>query len=119
MNVASRRWLLAWVLLAVLAAQSLGVMHRVAHAAGASHGVAHAQAGDAPASAETAGVGALFAAHGDEACRLFDAVGHGVASAAASVPPVQPSATPWLSPAQARFTQCRSAPFQARAPPSR
>lgn len=70
----------AWLLVAMVAAQSLGAMHTIVHAT-----AAHAthQAGPAHSEAQgraitTGWVAKLFAAHSDESdCRLYDQVSHG------------------------------------------
>jgi hypothetical protein len=122
----ARRWLLGWVLVALVAAQALGFMHRVAHAPQAGWGSAGAQA-HAPAAPDhdiathdrDGWLAALFAAHiSDSSCRLYDAVGHD------SLPlPAPPAALPVLAAGDilrcvaAAFIQSWTAPFHARGPP--
>jgi hypothetical protein len=107
---ARRRWL--WlVLFALLAAQTLGVMHRVVHPTPAVH-----------ASAAKSGSGALvdlFAGHDGAACQLFDQICQGGAAPQfAQLPPaVALPSLPvfWFQDAiLARWT----ALFEARGPPS-
>ncbi len=61
------------LLVTLIVAQSLGLLHRVAHSgAGLSHAPSHAQAGAAAEPLQT-----LFAQHRDRAdCKLFDQVSH-------------------------------------------
>lgn len=123
-SVSVRRWLLGWVLVALLGAQALGHLHRVAHAQGGSAPHAHGQQGAAsepadPAEAGAAWVTALFAAHEDySGCLSFDAVSHGgMAPPAAAAAPALPALQEGVPPVPARLASCASAPFEARAPP--
>lgn len=114
-TVTSRRIATWWLVLALLASQTLGLLHRAVHPAGLS----------APASVSTVAPEArgwaqdLFAAHeGDSGCRLYDQLGaSGVACAS---PPVVPFAAPafffiWaVAQAPAAFVLRRA----ARGPPS-
>jgi hypothetical protein len=124
--MSARRWLLGWVLFALVAAQVLGFMHRVAHtpqAAWEPVGVeAHATAAsDRGVSEHGHGdwLAALFAAHGtDSSCRLYDAVGHDslpLPPALAAVPVLAAGAV--LHCAATEFIQSWTAPFHARGPP--
>lgn len=118
-----RRWCLAWVLFALVCAQALGFMHRVAHgpqaALPALHGPAAQAQQESPAPAPAGWIEALFAGHGDESgCRLFDAVAPDVLPLPAALAvlslPVAVGALHWASAVLPR--RC-AAPFQARGPP--
>jgi hypothetical protein len=113
-----RRWGLAWVLFALVCAQALGLMHRVAHAhAGAADSLAHA-ASQAETSKPGSWLGELFAHADDHGCRLLDGAGQCGAPpvAAAPLPPLPHAAVPLPAP-QLALAAARAAPFQARAPP--
>lgn len=123
----SRAWLAVWLLVAaLLAAQALGLVHRVVHGGKAPAGVAqlahvhvaahatHAiDVGDAPTLAH------LFAGHADDAgCRLYDGLAHAglvlhplLLLPQALAPPPQ---APALTSCSARFI----AAFHARGPPA-
>ncbi|MES3000626.1 MAG: hypothetical protein V4787_08030 [Pseudomonadota bacterium] len=112
--MASRRVLLWLLLFALLAAQTLGVMHRVVHpspAAAAVHASAAKSAGGALVD--------LLASHDGAACQLFDQMCQGgFAPQVAQLPPavVLPSLLVcWFQDAiLARW----AALFEARGPPS-
>src|SRR4051812_21869256 len=109
--MALRRFLLAWLAFALVAAQGLAFMHRVVH-------VPHAQASQA-SQAKASPIAALFAHHEDDStCRLFDAVGH---DAVASHPAILLTlALPAfiLDTLQGECLARFSAQFEARAPPA-
>lgn len=116
--MALRRWLLAWVLFALVCAQALGFMHRVVHAPlGASAGAAQAAQADGASPAAHSWVAALFGGHDDPGCRLLDAGGQcGVPTvhlAAVHLPP----AGGFLATPETRFVARPTAAFQARGPP--
>ncbi|HEX2547546.1 MAG TPA: hypothetical protein VHL79_21865 [Ramlibacter sp.] len=115
--MAARRWLLAWVLIALLGAQALGLMHRVVH--GARGGPAQELAWEAGTSGEAAsGVAGLFRGHDDGGCRLYDAIGHDLLPlAAVFVAPFLPPADAHASLRRTFLAACTTAPFQARGPP--
>ena len=118
-----RPWWLAFVLLCVWGAQTLGVVHGFAHA-GAHPAPAEARAqahATARGLAHTAGkLEPLFAQHEDtEDCRLFDALGQQPGAAMAG--PVHPAAVP---PCMQRLRRLEGAVvarwatlFDARGPP--
>jgi hypothetical protein len=119
-SVSVRRWLLGWVLVALLGAQALGHMHRVAHADGGSAPDAHAQEGATPGAPAGAGwFSALFAGHDDySGCLSFDAVSHGgMAPPAGAAAPALPAVHEGVPHVPAAIPRCASAPFEARAPP--
>ena len=74
---ASVAW--AWLLAAMVLAQSLGVLHNVVHAVPAHRdGPVCALRTEVPEHVTTGWVADLFAAHGDESdCRLYDQFSHG------------------------------------------
>jgi hypothetical protein len=99
------------VLLALLAAQTLGVMHRVVHPAPAVHALA--------AKSGSGVLVDLFAAHDGAACQLFDQICQGGAAPQfAQLPPalvLPPLLVCWFQDAiLARW----AALFDARGPPS-
>jgi hypothetical protein len=118
----ARRLLLGWVLFALVCAQSLGFMHRVAHGAGASWGAAEAHAGtarDAASPSATGWIDGLFA-HDTTGlgCKLFDGLGQcGVAPHAAPLAVPLAAVAFTLPFANAPPVQARPTPFEARAPP--
>jgi hypothetical protein len=121
----TRRWLLGWLLFALVGAQALGFMHRVTHGphtAGAA-ALAHATAlGEqhGPGASQRAGWTAdLFAGHADDSgCRLFDAVGHdGMPLPPIAAVVLRLACSGPADFATASFAARRLAPFQARAPP--
>lgn len=113
-----RRCCLSALLAAVVLAQLLGFVHRVAHAGGAAVSSAAAAAGE-PASGTPVGAwpGALFA-HDEASCRVFDGAG-----LQAGVPyhPCAPAAVGATAseahPCAAEFVARRVVPFDARGPP--
>ena len=116
--MSTRRWLLAWLLFALVGAQALGFMHRVTHgphAAGAA-ALVHTHAAGEQRAGWTAD---LFAGHADDSgCRLFDAVGHdGVPLPPFAAVVLHLACSEPAGFATATFAARRSAPFQARAPP--
>lgn len=122
----ARRWLLGWVLVALVAAQGLGFMHRVAHAphadwqpAGAPAHAPGAPGNDAAVHDPAGWLAALFATHGtDSSCRLYDAVGHDSLPLPPALAAVAVLAAGGELPCAAtRFIQNGTAPFQARGPP--
>ncbi|MEO5671301.1 MAG: hypothetical protein ABIR26_11465, partial [Ramlibacter sp.] len=64
-----RRRLIWMLLLALLAAQTLGLMHRVVHPASVVH--------EAPANSHGSWLADLLSAHDDAGCKLFDQMGQG------------------------------------------
>jgi hypothetical protein len=120
-----RRTLLSCLVLALVWAQALGMMHRVAHADHAGSGQASTlqQPGDDGQAGEPGHgwIAALFAGHdeGGGSCRVFDQQGHGDAMpcvAALALPSVLFAlVAPW----RAGYRLAASAaPFGARGPPS-
>lgn len=113
----SRRLSLAWLLLALVLAPTLGRMHQVLHlpGTGGAHAAAHSH-GAGRQALDT--LHALFAGHGGAGCQVLDqqtlvgaALGQAPAPAQA-LPQLAPVATPVVAPGT------RSAvPFHARAPP--
>ena len=113
-----RRVLLWPLVLALLVAQTLGLVHGVAHSPvqAVAQQVSHA----GPVQHEHGLIEALFSGHaGDAECRLYDQLSHG--DAATSVPAL---ALPVLLPAtllayfQGEAVARHAALFEARAPPS-
>ena len=119
-----RPWWLAFVLLCVWGAQTLGVVHGFAHAV--AHHPAHADKG-AQAHAVEQGLeqksgtlAPLFVQHDDAGdCRLFDALGHQPGAAMAG--PVHPAAVPpcmeRLRRLEGAFVARWATLFDARGPP--
>jgi hypothetical protein len=118
-----RRYVLVLALFALLAAQMLGVLHRVAHSPLTAHAsAAHAQthvhepAGAGPVDALLE----LFTGHGsDSDCRVYDQIGHGdvLPSVVALVLPVVVPASV-LQFFAGEFIARWAALFDARGPPS-
>lgn len=118
-----RPWWLAFVLLCVLGAQTLGVVHSFAHA---NTQPAHADAG-ARAHATAQGLGhtqnvlePLFDSHEDAGdCRLFDALGQqpGTVVAGPAYPPVLPPSMPRLRRLEGACVARWATLFDARGPP--
>jgi hypothetical protein len=106
-----RLWCL--VVLALLAAQAIGLMHRIVHAPHVQHvqslQLAHG----------SSWVSCLFAGHADDStCRLFDPLGHGAPPVApAVVLPVVLSSF-FLDHFQGEFLVRWAALFDARGPPA-
>lgn len=118
----ARRAVLGWLLFAMVCAQALGLLHRVAHLpAGHAAAWAHASPGAEqrqPAAQAANWTHALFA-HADEAgCRLLDGLGHcGTPVHAPDLaPPLAPAAQSLLF-ADAGPVERRPSPFLARGPP--
>jgi hypothetical protein len=129
--MAARRLVLALAVLALLAAQALGLLHRVVHsplvapalqvaagAAGAAYAQVHAHSA-LPANVADP-FGKLFTGHGSDAdCRAYDQIGHSDA-----MPPVAAPALPVIVPASVlqffagEFIARWAALFEARGPPS-
>ena len=116
------RGLWAWLLVAMVAAQSLGFMHNIVHAV-----PPHAERQVCPLHPEvherataTGWVAQLFAAHSDESdCRLYDQFSHGdsMPSVPALFVPLQ--ALPvFLQVFEASLPLMPAALVQARGPPS-
>ncbi|HSV47443.1 MAG TPA: hypothetical protein VLJ58_16760 [Ramlibacter sp.] len=118
----SARWV-ACLLVAMLLAQALGLMHRVAHGgplAAVAAAQSQAAAKAAPPQAGThAWVGGLFAGHDDTSCRLYDLLHHpGVAPEPPAPLAALPSGAQPPGAAPAFVLAARDGFFQARAPPS-
>ena len=119
--MAARRAWLWLVLSALLAAQTLGLMHRVFHPDGgrapASLSV-QLQQDRAPAPGGN-WIAGLFSSHDDPACRLFDQLGQG-----GMIPELPAMHLPVLAPAfvllwfQGEYLARWAALFDARGPPS-
>lgn len=113
----ARRWLLVWVLFALVCAQALGLVHGVAHPRAAAAPALEAYAQDAREAQHGSWTAALFPAHSDEGCRLLDGIGQ-----ALPLPPalaalvLLPAGTLPALPAGA-FVGCRTVAFEARGPP--
>ena len=110
----SSAWLLA---LALLLAQTLGLVHGQLHATTQQLAQAHSQASSEAPAARWSG---LFDAHGSAAdCLVFDQLSHG--DAAPLLPllarPPLPVAAGLLDFVQGLIPARRSAPFDARGPP--
>jgi hypothetical protein len=72
--MAVRRGLLGLVLLALVMAQTLGLMHRVAHHSGAEQPASLAALHDGDDHGWLAG---LFSSHEESGCPVYDQLGHG------------------------------------------
>lgn len=112
-----RHALLMLLAVALLHAQSLGLLHRQAHQPHAPHAAAAALPAVA-GHAEAAEASALFAHdEGDATCRLLD----GLLASAPGSEPLSAVAAPACStpphPASAAILPAERAPFQARGPP--
>ncbi|MGV3493256.1 MAG: hypothetical protein ACO1OY_05250 [Ramlibacter sp.] len=107
-----RRWLLGWVLVALVGAQALGFVHRIAHG---PHSPAHAHA----IQPQAHWADALFAGHdGERDCRLFDALGlDQLPLAVPALPALPAAATGMLLPAAALLAGRCPSPYRARGPP--
>ena len=118
--MAVSRVLAGWMLIALVAVQTLGQVHRVAHAPGLHADHAHeAHAHDEPGHAAS-WIAGLFGGHeGTTECRLFDQSPLGDASGVV-VQLVLPSAPPaaLLAFFQGEAVARRAALFEARGPPS-
>lgn len=112
----ARRWSLAWVLFALLCAQTLGFMHRVAHVPGATPPAAVFQ--EQAKSPQAGWLKSLFAHADDHGCRLLDGAGQcGAPLPPAAELPRLPVAQAAFALAAFAFVQRWPAHFQARAPP--
>ena len=114
-RVSSRRWLwLAWLLLALLLAQTSALIHRVAHGSG---GLARVHSVAALSHADT-DLNALWGEHGQPAdCQLLDDLAHASppqwsSSLDAAAPFQIPPATRWVSAHTAALRR-----YHAQAPP--
>ncbi|MBS0391131.1 MAG: hypothetical protein KGM60_14120 [Comamonadaceae bacterium] len=113
-----RRLALAWLLLALVLAPTLGRMHQVLHLPGGG-GIAQAAAhahGSGQQALDT--LHALFAGHGDAGCQVLDQ--QTLVGAAPGQAPALVQALPQLPPVGAPAPAPGTggvAPFQARAPP--
>ncbi len=115
-----RHLALAWLLLALVLAPTLGRMHQIVHGVPAfAAGHAHA-AGEGTAHQALDTLHALFAGHSSADCQVLDQQTLGGALLAQALPPVQasPQEPPAAPPAQAPALR-RLAAFHARAPPLR
>lgn len=116
--LAVRRVALVWLVLALLGAQTLGLLHQIAHGAGPVHAVGQ---GGAPAAVEDGdALARLFAGHvSGKDCRLYDQLSHSdllCAVPAAVLPAPLPGFV--LRVLQGDFVARRAALFDARGPPS-
>lgn len=112
----SSAWLLA---LALLLAQTLGLVHGQLHATAQQLARAHAHA-ELSEGAPAERWEALFDAHRSAAdCRVFDQLSHGDAAASLPLlaPPPLPAAAWLLEFFQAQLRARLGAPFDARGPP--
>lgn len=112
----------AWLLVAMVAAQSLGFMHNIVHAV-----PPHSERQVCPLHAEahervttTGWIAQLFAAHGDESdCRLYDQFSHGDCMPAVPALCFPPQVLPsFLQVFEASLPLMPAALVQARGPPS-
>jgi hypothetical protein len=117
-----RRGLLWLVLLALVAAQTLGLMHRAFHHAGADYPVLrisqHAVQQDQVAGTQ-GWIASLFSSHDDSSCPLYDQLGQGgmITMPPAIALPLAPTAfvLQWF---QGEVLARWAALFDARGPPS-
>ena len=108
-----RLWCL--VVLALLAAQALGLMHRIVHAPHLQHS-AQVQAQPVHGSSW---ISCLFAGHADDStCRLFDPLGHGAPPVAPVVVLPAVLSSFFLDHFQGEFLVRWAALFDARGPPA-
>jgi hypothetical protein len=117
-----RRGLLWLVLFALVAAQTLGLMHRAFHHAGADYPVlrvAQHTAQQGKAVEAQSWLGALFSSHDDSSCPLYDQLGQGgmIPMPPAIALPLAPTAfvLQWF---QGEVLARWAALFDARGPPS-
>ena len=117
---ALRRCLLALLLLAVLAAQTIAFMHQALHGRqlawpdAAAELVQEAERGEA----EAQGLAALFSGHDDEArCRLVDSLTHAAPDVAVLATAALPLAATTLSSLAGAALARWAALFDARGPP--
>jgi len=107
MSFLARRWLLALLIAAAAASQSLGVVHQVAH-----QGEEHAHGADHGALQD------LFALDEDGlGCALLDQLANGAAPAFVALALTLAAAAYRLPALPPRSARSRAAPFEARAPP--
>ncbi|MBI5277828.1 MAG: hypothetical protein HY854_15365 [Burkholderiales bacterium] len=103
------RWFAFALIAALVLAQALGAMHRIAHF---GHAPSHAQ--------EAAGSGhwvaALFDAHGEKECPLLDGVAHDLITAATTTSADLPKAR-LLAHSEGEALARFAALFNARGPP--
>ena len=119
--MAARRGLLWLVLFALLAAQTLGLMHRVVHADARNLPTltAHELQEDRGLAAGESWIAGLFSSHDDPGCRLFDQLAQG-----AMIPELPVMHLPVLAPVsillwfQGEYLARWAALFDARGPPS-
>jgi hypothetical protein len=124
-----QRVLLWLVVFALVAAQALGLMHRVVHAgvvAGSGAGIALDSDAARPVGHRVAhgdnhdhgSVAALFTGHDDSSCRLFDPLNHeGPAALPAQLLPAE-LASHFIDFFQGEFLARWAALYDARGPPS-
>ncbi len=118
--MAARRGWLWFVLFALVAAQTLGLMHRVVHTGDGTMVAslsAQLQQDEGPGAGET-WTARLFSSHDDPGCRLFDQLGQGAAPElpALQLPVCAPAALiVWY---QGEYLARWAALFDARGPPS-
>ena len=115
------RALLSFVVFALVAAQALGLMHRVVHApyGGARPAALHSAQGEAPGHARASWVEALFAGHADDSsCRLFDPLNHEGAAAVPAVVLPAVLASFFIDFFQGEFLSRWAALYDARGPPT-
>jgi hypothetical protein len=109
-----RRPLLAGVLLALVAAQTLGAIHRIVHATLPNGEFAFVSAKGTPH-----GLAALFAGHsGEQGCEVYDQLAH--ADLLPALPPALPPAVPEPAPGAVVHIGCVAQPIAAslaRGPP--
>ncbi len=115
-----RRGLLWLMMLALLAAQTLGLMHRVVHGeAGSPHSTFashHAHDKHAPHAGD--GLGDLFSSHDDSGCRVYDQLGQcGMLPGVPAVPLPSPVPGFFILWFQGEYLARWAALFDARGPP--
>ncbi len=114
----ARRGQLWLVLFVLLAAQTLGLMHRVVHLAGTGEPMALIAQGQGRATA-TGWIADLFSSHDESGCRVYDQLGHG-----GMIPDLAQAPLTVLPPAfillwfQGEYLARWAALFDARGPPS-
>lgn len=127
----SRRVFAGWLLCALVAAQALGLMHRIVHlphgpwqAHEHAHEYAHEHAhehahADAHGHEGLGWVADLFAGHDDDSsCRLFDPLNHEGAACVPAVVLPAVAALFFLETLQGDFVARWAALFDARGPPA-
>ena len=123
-----RRWVLGWLLCALVGAQVLGFMHRVAHvpepaapaaAALPQAGQAHAAHAHADLVHGTGWLADLFRHVDEHGCRLLDGLAQSCAPLPVlASPPLLPAVGALFAGAAVQAVPGWPAPFHARAPPS-